>query len=105
MGGALLQRRGRWRHPAGALGRGRLRPADHLARLRGTGSVGRGAEPLTLDDLITGAWQALSGCDTAHCPVCGGAMGKSGGRAVVYCSHAEQLELYGECVDCGTRLS
>jgi hypothetical protein len=92
MDGALLQRRGR------RLRRERLRPADHLARLRAAGSAGRGPDVLTLDDVITGAWQTLGGCEIAQCPVCGGEMGRSSGANGFPAPH-------GECVDCGTRLS
>ncbi len=106
MGGALLQRRGHQWHPTGVLGRERLRPADHVARLRAAGSVGRGADPLTLDDLITETWQTLSGSEAAHCPVCGGEMRRSSGTAAVHFAvQAQQLELCGECADCGARLS
>jgi hypothetical protein len=104
MSGALLQRRGHRRYPTGVLGRERLRPADHVARLRAAGSVGSGADPLTLDDLITETWRALSGREAAHCPVCGGGMRRSGDAAFAH-SAAERLELRGTCADCGTYLS
>jgi hypothetical protein len=53
---------------------------------------------LTLDDLITGAWEGLAVRGTATCPVCAGPMGSrssgAGGDAPT-----------STCLSCGSRLS
>lgn len=108
MAGTILHRRGHRRLQSYLPGRERLRPAglrpaDHIARLRAAASEGDGAGVLTLDDLITDAWQALGEWETAQCPLCGGGM-RPGGQAVAG-SEAEDAEPQGECADCGTRLS
>ncbi len=107
MGGTLLRRRGHPRLPPGPPGRERLRPAgfrpaDHVARLRAAALKGGGVEALTLDDVIVGAWQALSESETVRCPLCGGEMRRAG-KAIAHTDADE--EPHGECVDCGTRLS
>jgi hypothetical protein len=110
MGGTLLRRRGLRRHSPGLSGGGRLRPAgfkpaDHVARLHAAAaSEGDNAGALTLDDMITDTWRSLCGLRTAQCPLCGGEMARgreAGSRSDV----AQEADSYGECVDCGTRLS
>ena len=51
----------------------------------------------TLDDLITGAWSALSVTQTAPCPLCGG--------DVVPRFGAGPQPVAGACRSCGTELS
>jgi hypothetical protein len=109
MGGTLLRRRGLRRHSPGLSGRERLRPAglspaDHVARLRATASEGGDAGALTLDDLITDTWRALCRLETAQCPLCGGEMGR-GREADSRSDGAKEADYFGECEDCGTRLS
>jgi hypothetical protein len=106
MGGTVLRRRGHRRLPHGLLGAARLRPAtfkpvDHMTRLSAAASKGSGAEPLTLDDVIAGAWQALGGSKAVRCPLCCGEMW-SGGSVGAYADAEEEPK--GECVDCGTQL-
>ena len=106
MGATLLRRRGHRRLSPGLPGREGLRPAgfrpaEHVARLRAAASKGGGAGALTLDDVIVGAWQALSEWETAQCPLCGGEM-RRGGTVLAH-TDAEE-EPHGECVDCGTQL-
>ncbi len=106
MDGILLRRRGNRQLSYGLPGGQRLgptgfRPADHVARLRAAASKTGGAEAFTLDDVIADAWQALSESETAQCLLCGGEM-QRGGRAI---ADMNAEEPYGECVDCGTRLS
>jgi len=109
MSGTLLRRRGLRRRSPDLSGRGRLRPAgfkpaDHVARLRAAASDGDNAGALTLDDMIADTWRVLHGLETAQCPLCGGEMSRgreAGSRLAV----AKEADTYGECVDCGTRLS
>jgi hypothetical protein len=97
MGGTLLRPRGReGLRPAG------FGPEGRLARLRTAASKGGGAEALTLDDVIADAWRALSGSETARCPLCGGEMNR--GEKAVAGAEVEDGEPHGECVDCGTQL-
>jgi hypothetical protein len=92
------------------LDRARRRPLDGIdARKEGRHCEGRSqaqavmspvsevrlgaSRELTLDDLITGAWEGLVVCRTACCPACGGEMASRLG--------AEG----GACGCCGARLS
>ncbi len=51
----------------------------------------------TLDELVTGVWEELSGHRSASCPVCAGAMVPG------YGAHARVVA--GGCTECGTTLS
>jgi hypothetical protein len=51
----------------------------------------------TLDDVIVGAWEALSAHRSVACPVCGGEL------AAEYGAHARPVG--GKCRSCGTELS
>jgi hypothetical protein len=51
----------------------------------------------TLDDLVTGAWDALSVAHAAACPVCGGDLAPRYG--------AGPKPVAAACGDCGSRLS
>jgi hypothetical protein len=110
MEGTLLRRRGLRRHSPGLSGKKPLmrtagfRPADHMARLRAAASQADNAGAPTLDDMITDTWRSLCGLETAQCPLCGGEMDR--GRVADSRSDvAKEADYFGECVDCGTRLS
>jgi hypothetical protein len=103
MGVVLLQRRRRRPLP-GLLERKRPRPAEHAARLRAVELDARAAGALTLEDLIVGAWEGLSVCETVRCPVCGERMVRRG-EGTTSCDGVPGGVQQGECVDCGTRLS
>jgi hypothetical protein len=108
MAGALLRRRGHRRLPSALSGRERprpaaFRPADHVARLRAATSKGGDAEACTLEEVITGAWHALSVWETAQCPLCGGEMRR--GETAVASTEVEDAAPHGLCTDCGTQLS
>jgi hypothetical protein len=53
---------------------------------------------LTLDDLITGAWEGLAVRGTVNCPVCASSMTS---RSAEHGSAAPS----GTCLSCGSRLS
>jgi hypothetical protein len=74
----------------------RLLPTDRQPRMRHSEAVDHGA--LTLDDLITGAWEGLSVCRTTSCPVCGG-------RMASLADPPQEVWSGGDCADCGARLS
>jgi len=59
----------------------------------GTDAHGR----LTLDDLITGAWEGLAVRGTVSCPVCASPMKRSS-------EYADDAPT-GTCLSCGSRLS
>jgi hypothetical protein len=109
MGVALLQRRLRQRRSHVLVGRTRLGAADRMASLQAAGLDGCGTG-LTLDDSIAGIWEALSVRETSSCLLCGGelvplqgwpAPGVDPGNGV---RGADEDELWGECIGCGTRL-
>jgi hypothetical protein len=60
---------------------------------------------LTLDDLISGAWEELDMRETATCPACGGAMALRGGGGALVPTTVPGSAPRGECVDCGAQLS
>jgi hypothetical protein len=102
---ALPQRRWhRQRLPGELLSRQNLRPADHVARLRRVGSSARGADTLTLEDLIVGVWKGLSGREAVSCPVCGGQM-ECGGVMQSTSGGVCDGVPHGACGDCGALLS
>jgi tRNA(Ile2) C34 agmatinyltransferase TiaS len=104
MSAALLPRRLRRRRPSGLPRRERLRPADHIARLRTARAGARGANALALEDLIVDAWEALSVHEAACCPLCGGEMERGGG-GVAPRGTVPGNAPHGKCMDCGTQLS
>jgi DnaJ-class molecular chaperone len=67
------------------------RPAPAPAQHRHRASPAAGGR-LTLDELISGAWAALSAGAPVACPVCGGRMAPTGTGA-------------GSCGSCSTELS
>jgi hypothetical protein len=73
---------------------------DARRRLDGTRLVGRADAHgrLTLDDLITGAWEGLAERGTVNCPVCASPM-----ASVSQAGHGGSP--IGECLGCGSRLS
>lgn len=79
-------------HGPGAPALGGAVPGDPAARLFDD----PGAE-VTLDALVSGAWERLAAHGRVACPACGGAM------APRYGSHSLPVE--GRCEDCGTVLS
>jgi hypothetical protein len=110
MSAALLQRRRHRRHLPGLLGKASLRPADHVARLHRVASNERGADALTLEDLIVDAWERVSVSESVGCPICGGEM-QQRGAVPTTCMGASGNEApwvnapCGDCGDCGARLS
>jgi hypothetical protein len=54
-------------------------------------------EGSTLDDVVSGAWEALIARHTASCPLCGGALAPRYG--------AGHGPVGGRCRDCGSELS
>ncbi len=53
---------------------------------------------ITLDDLITGAWQGLAARETVSCPVCGGGMAP---RTLVDSNEPPSAA----CLSCGSELA
>jgi DNA-directed RNA polymerase subunit RPC12/RpoP len=51
----------------------------------------------TLDDLLAGVWEVLTGGRAVRCPVCGGAMEAASGRGAP--------EIVGRCGHCGSTLT
>jgi hypothetical protein len=70
-------------------------PVAALSRVGRGEAVEHGA--LTLNDLITGAWDDLSVGRTVSCPACGGRMASP--------ANPRQDAWGGDCMDCGARLS
>jgi hypothetical protein len=105
MAAVLLQRRRRRQHLPGLLGRANLRPVDHVARLRRVTPSERGADPLTLEDLIVDVWEVVSVSKTVDCPVCGGEMEPRSVAATTSMDTSGNDVPCGECGDCGALLS
>jgi hypothetical protein len=87
------------------------RPASHDRsdigqHASGVGSVVRGGAcgALTLDDLISDAWEGLGVHETALCPACGGVMALRGGGGASYHAALPGDIQRGDCVDCGAQL-
>jgi len=71
--------------------------APFAARSAGDAPAGRPARELTLDDLVSGAWEELTAIRTASCPACGGRATPRYG--------AGAGPVAGTCGDCGATLS
>jgi hypothetical protein len=115
---ALPRRRRRSGSPVGALGWETRRPADrpsHSSGFEWAPCAEKSGAAAMLDDLIAAAWDGLSVLESVRCPACGGEMASQdetmvsstalAARAVLASSAGGPSEtLWGECVDCGTRL-
>lgn len=70
------------------------RPADRTFVPGRDGAYDR----LTLDDLVTSAWEGLAVRATVCCPVCAGAMASDSGDADIEAP-------VGACLNCGSQLT
>jgi DnaJ-class molecular chaperone len=89
--GSAVAERDRFADPAVAE---RDRSADRSAHDAPAGPLAR---ELTLDDLVSGAWEELTATRTASCPACGGRVTPRFG--------AGAGPVAGTCRDCGTALA
>ena len=112
MGAVVLPRRRGRQGLHGLPGREVRRPAsrdrsDVGQHASGVGSAVHGGAcgALTLDDLISGAWEELGMRETATCPACGGAMALCGGGGALAQATVPGSAPRGECADCGAQLS